>query len=126
MRPAAIASIPTRPLISADRVAGTDVYDAMGKHIGEVHDVMIDKISGQVAYAILSFGGFLGLGERYYPVPWTLLSYDLKLGGYVAPVDRDKLGDAPSFNAEGQLELDNAENGRWIHDYYGTMPYWFM
>ncbi len=115
-----------RPLISADRVAGTDVFDSAGRPIGEVRDVMIDKLSGQVAYAILSLRGFRGSGDRYYPVPWRLLNYDLTRGGYVARIDKDRLGDAPSFSATSRLELETPENIRWIYDYYGATPYWLM
>ncbi len=61
------------PLIAGARVAGTDVYNAAGDHLGEIYDVMLDKLSGKVAYAIMSFGGFLGLGEKYHPIPWSVL-----------------------------------------------------
>ena len=72
----------TTALIGSDKVEGTDVYNARGDHMGSIEHVMIDKRSGQVAYAVLSFGGFLGMGSDYYPVPWAALTYDTTLGGY--------------------------------------------
>ena len=75
----------TAGLIGSDKVEGTYVYDAKGEHIGSIERVMIDKRSGQVAYAVLSFGGFLGIGTDYYPIPWASLSYDTSLGGGTAP-----------------------------------------
>jgi len=72
----------TAALIGSDKVEGTAVYDAHGEHMGSIARVMIEKRSGQVAYAVLSFGGFLGIGSDYYPVPWTALTYDTALGGY--------------------------------------------
>ena len=69
-------------LIGSDRVEGTNVYRSDGKKIGEIERVMIDKVSGQAAYAVMGFGGFLGIGEDHYPVPWQRLHYNEKLGGY--------------------------------------------
>jgi len=69
----------TTALIGSDKVEGTDVYNARGEHMGSIERVMIDKRSGQVAYAVLSFGGFLGIGSDYYPVPWAALTYDTTL-----------------------------------------------
>ena len=71
----------TAGLIGSDKVEGTAVYDAKGEHIGSIERVMIEKVSGQVAYAVLSFGGFLGIGSDYYPLPWESLTYDTSLGG---------------------------------------------
>ena len=70
----------SNPLIAGARVAGTDVYNSAGDHLGEIYDVMLDKQSGKVAYAIMSFGGFLGLGEKYHPIPWSMLDYDVGEG----------------------------------------------
>src|ERR1041384_6041444 len=69
-------------LIGSDRVEGTNVYRSDGKKIGEIERVMIDKVSGQAAYAVMGFGGFLGIGEDHYPIPWQRLKYNEKLGGY--------------------------------------------
>src|SRR5436190_22906507 len=74
---------PNHQLISSEDVEGTDVYGIDGKKIGEIDHLMIDKIFSRVTYAVMSFGGFLGLGHSHYPVPWTALKYDTKLNGYV-------------------------------------------
>jgi len=89
----------TNRLISSDKVDGTDVYNRNGDHLGTVHDVMIDKRTGQVEYAIMSFGGFLGIGESYHPLPWRTLTYDTSMGGYVVDVDRTRLDMAPRYTS---------------------------
>ena len=99
----AIASSPgvqsreTTSLIGSDKVEGTAVYGADQKKIGKLERVMVDKISGKVAYAVVSFGGFLGMGEDYYPVPWATLKYDQNLGGYLGNLTRDKREKAPKY-----------------------------
>src|SRR5918996_4804790 len=80
--PMAIEARETAGLIGSDKVEGTAVYDAKGEHIGSIERVMIEKISGQVAYAVLQFGGFLGIGSDYYPLPWDSPKYDTSLGGF--------------------------------------------
>jgi PRC-barrel domain protein len=88
----------TGSLIGSDKVEGTAVYGRDGRSIGSVQRVMIDKISGKVAYAVVSFGGFLGMGEDYYPMPWAKLDYDTSLGGYRVDITEDQLKGAPKFN----------------------------
>ena len=88
----------TASLIGSDKVEGTAVYGADDQKIGSIQRVMIDKISGKVAYAITSFGGFLGIGEDYYPVPWPTLKYDTRLGGYRTGLTADRLRGAPKYN----------------------------
>jgi PRC-barrel domain len=92
-----LAADETDRLISSDKVEGTAVYDRNGEHLGSVHHLMIDKNTGQVAYSVMSFGGFLGIGESYHPLPWKVLNYDTRLGGYVVNLDRSKLQGAPSY-----------------------------
>lgn len=118
---------PSHPLIPADRVNGTDVYNTRGEKLGKIEDVAIEKVSGEVAYAILSFGGFLGLGEQYYPVPWGLLTYDTEKRGYVIPCEKEKLEDAPSFEANELSGWSDAGSRDAIFAYYapfGVNPYW--
>lgn len=118
---------PEHPLVPAERVNGTRVYNRAGEKLGSVEDIAIDKVSGQVAYAILGFGGILGLGERYFPVPWSVLRYDINREGYVIPCDKDKLDDAPSFETEDLAGWDDSDVRQGIHDYYGpygARPYW--
>jgi sporulation protein YlmC with PRC-barrel domain len=87
----------TGRLVAASKVNGTAVYDMKGERLGSVEDIMIDKISGEVNYAILSFGGFLGIGSEYYPLPWRKLTYDTDLGGFRVDVARETLEGAPRY-----------------------------
>ena len=84
---------------------------------------MVDKFSGQVAYAVMSFGGFLGIGDRYHPLPWKSLDYDTSMGGFVVDLDRSKLEGAPSYGA-GEDPWTDRNYGRGVYDYYGIgYPY---
>jgi hypothetical protein len=85
---------------------------------------MIDKISGKVAYAVISFGGVLGLGAEYYPVPWPNLKYDTRLGGYRIGVTEDRLKGAPKYGRSQEWDWADHENDRLVYDYYGT-PLWY-
>ncbi len=89
----------TDRLISSEKVDGTAVYDRRGERLGTVHHLMIDKYTGHVVYAVMSFGGFLGIGESYYPLPWKMLTYDTRLGGYVVDLDRGRLERAPNYTS---------------------------
>ena len=82
----------TTALIAASKVQGAEVYNAAGESLGSIHDLMIDKISGNVAYAIMSFGGFLGMGNSYHPLPWPLLQYDTSKGGLCRQSRQDPIG----------------------------------
>jgi hypothetical protein len=113
----------TFDLISADKVEGTAVYNRAGEKLGTVDNIMIDKISGRVAYAVMSFGGFLGIGESYHPLPWRVLEYDTGMGGYVVDLDKDRLRGAPSFSRDENPDW-NREWGTRVDDYYGVPSYW--
>ena len=111
------------PLISASKVQGTAVYNLEGDRLGHVEDLMLHKLSGKVAYAIMSFGGFLGMGEKYHPLPWSVLTYDPGRGGYVVPLAKERLQSGPAYNRD---ELTNDDNG-WgqrVNDYYQVTPSW--
>jgi hypothetical protein len=113
----------THSLIGSDEVDGTAVYGSDQEKIGSIERVMIDKISGKVAYAVLSFGGFLGMGEDYYPVPWSNLKYDTNLGGYRVNLTKDQLEKAPRYS-ESEGWNWSRENDRRVYDYYRARPYW--
>lgn len=113
----------THDLIASDKVEGTKVYGSDGKHIGSIERVIIEKRSGRVSYAVMSFGGFLGIGEDHYPIPWAKLSYDERLGGYVTNVTREQVENAPKYHDDDDYEWSR-ENGRRVYDYYGVPPYW--
>jgi hypothetical protein len=113
----------TTTLIAADKVAGTPVYNIQGESIGEIDDVMIDKVSGKVAYAVMSFGGFLGMGENYHPLPWSILKYDPARGGYVVDVANDVLRGSPAYGVDSDPLGDRTYDEK-IYGYYGVPPYW--
>jgi hypothetical protein len=111
-------------LIAGSKVTGTTVYDMAGEKLGHVEDVMIDKQSGRITYAVLSFGGFLGMGDSHHPMPWSILKYDASLGGYRVNLDRRTLEGAPTYAGN---EYGNWEDEAWarkVHDYYKADPYW--
>ena len=106
-------------VISSDEVEGTKVYNTAGEKLGSVDDLMIDKVSGQIRYAVLEFGGFLGMGTDRYPLPWNMLKYDTAKEGYVVPLDKDKLESAPRY-AETEVPDYNDEYGKRVNNYYGV------
>jgi hypothetical protein len=114
----------TADLIASDKVEGTEVYRSNGDHIGEIERVMIEKRSGKVVYAVMSFGGFLGMGEDFYPLPWPLLTYNERLGGYEVNISEEQLKGAPKFRDDEEWDWSDRERGRRIYDYYGATPYW--
>jgi hypothetical protein len=114
----------TVSLIGSDKVDGTAVYGADDRKIGNVQRVMIDKISGKVAYAVVSFGGFLGMGEDYYPIPWQNLKYDTALGGYRIGLTEDDLKGAPKFNRSTDWDWSDRSRDRTVYGYYHT-PLWY-
>ena len=111
-------------LISSRRVEGTAVYDRHEQKLGTIHSVMIEKRSGKVAYALMSFGGFLGIAGKVHPIPWEMLTYSVDLDGYVVDLTREQLREAPT------LQLDEADRPRdraydeEVAGYYGRLPWW--
>jgi hypothetical protein len=110
-------------LIASDKVVGTYVYDRNGNHIGSIEKVTLERRGGRVAYAVMSFGGFLGIGDDYYPLPWDVLDYNTDLGGFQVNITREQLEGAPRYPADGDFDW-SAESGRRVYDYYGIAPYW--
>ena len=106
-------------LISSDRVEGTGVYNNAGDKLGSIDDLVIDKHSGQVRYAVLEFGGFLGMGTDRYPLPWNMLKYDTAKEGYVVPLDKAKLENAPHYDASNMPNY-SPEYGKQVNGYYGV------
>jgi hypothetical protein len=115
-----VATDETLNLISSDKVVGTTVYNRMGEDLGSVYGLMLNKLNGRVAYAIMSFGGFLGMGESYHPLPWRVLTYDPKMGGYVVDLDRKRLENAPNYTKS--TEPDWATYPPKIDAYYAILP----
>ena len=109
----------TGTLISADKVQGTAVYDASGERLGTIDSLMLNKRSGKVAYAVMSFGGFLGIGERYHPLPWDKLSYDVDKGGYNVGATTDQLRAGPTYSRDELDDFESTGRGNDVDDYYG-------
>lgn len=110
-------------LIASNKVEGTSVYNHKGEKLGAIYNFMVDKRSGQVEYAVLQFGGFLGIGSDYYPLPWQVLTYHEREGGYVIDLDKETLNEAPRYAAHAEPDFDETY-GRQIHQFYGlTYPY---
>ncbi len=113
-----------KPLIESDRVEGTTVYDPNGNSIGSIKRLMIEKISGHVAYAVMSFGGFLGMGQEEHAVPWNKLTYDTNLGGYRTDITEEQLRGAPAFSRDREYDWTDRAREQELHDYYGARYYW--
>jgi len=114
----------TVSLIASDKVRGTKIYNRRHEHVGEVEDIMIDKLSGVVAYAVVGFGGFLGLGETRRAVPWSVLHYDTTDDGYVADVDDAVLKNAPNEIPAGDAYYRDVDWNSRIYSHFGVPPYW--
>lgn len=109
----------TRDLIASNKVEGTSVYDLGGDRLGTINNFMVDKRSGQAEYAVMQFGGFLGIGTDNYPIPWSMLRYNVDQGGYVVDLDKDRLNDAPRYGESDEPEY-NADYNRQVYSYYGV------
>jgi len=108
----------TALLIASDKVEGTAVYGPDGDKIGRIENVMIDKLTGRVAYAVLTFGGFLGMGNDYYPLPWAMLKYDESLGGYIVNLTRDQLESAPKYRESDTWDWSDRRELGQIDEHY--------
>lgn len=112
----------TDRLIASDKVEGTRVYNRQGEKLGSVMNFMVDKRTGKAEYAVMEFGGILGIGSEYYPIPWQMLTYEPKQGGYVVDITKEKLDNAPHFRDRDRL-FDHAY-GQSVFGYYGIgYPY---
>ena len=108
----------TTNLISSEKVDGTVVYNREGERLGSIHHFMVGKRNGRVEYAVLSFGGLFGMGERYHPLPWKALDYDTGKGGFVVDIDKEQLKSGPSFE-RGQEPRFDRDYGEKVYGHYG-------
>jgi hypothetical protein len=109
----------TSGLIGSDKVEGTAVYGSDGNKIGSIERIMVGKRDGRVSYAVLSFGGFLGMGDEHYPLPWNQLNYDTNLGGYKVNLTEDQLKGAPKYSGDS-WDWEDRSRARKVSDYYGS------
>lgn len=108
-------------LITSDRVRGTRVLSAGGEGVGEIDHLVIDKITGKVAYAVMKFGGFMGLDGDFYPIPWKMLAYDTSREAYVTDVSEAKVKSAPTYEKANLHDRDEAQR---IHNHFDVPFYW--
>jgi sporulation protein YlmC with PRC-barrel domain len=116
-------------LITASRVKSTQVMNSSGDKIGHVEDLSIERESGRVRYALMSFGGFLGIGDKLHPLPWNVLKYNTERGGYVVPLSKEELTDAPSYTAAelaayGGHDIEFRDDLYTYYHRFGAVPYW--
>jgi hypothetical protein len=114
---------PSHPLIESNRVEGTPVYDPRDKRIGTIHHLVIEKVSGRVVYAVMSFGGFLGIGAHEHTIPWEKLTYDTQLGGYRTDITQEQLTGAPVSYGDEAIWRDRKRE-QAIHDHWKVPPYY--
>ncbi|MBA3677337.1 MAG: PRC-barrel domain-containing protein [Sphingosinicella sp.] len=108
----------TSRLIASNKVEGTAVYGSDEARLGHIYNFMVNKYSGRVEYAVMTYGGFLGMGHRYYPLPWRILTYDIRMGGYRVNMAERDLRDAPSFDRQSEPRFDR-HYGEQVLDWYG-------
>src|SRR5664279_5018970 len=113
-----------RRVLSASTLAGDSVQNSAGEDLGKVDELMIDIPSGRVAYAVLSIGGFLGMGNKLFAVPWSALRVDEDKKIFVLDVDKKKLENAPGFDKDNWPDMADTAWGNEIFSYYGAVPYW--
>ena len=110
--------------IRAKKVIGTDVKNATGDKIGEIEDVVLDKLSNNIMFAVVGFGGLLGMGEKYHPIPWSSLNYNESEGSYIVNFTKDQLESAPSDSIEALTRDDGTSYRDRAYDYYQAPRYW--
>jgi sporulation protein YlmC with PRC-barrel domain len=115
---------PGPEVLSADTLSGDDVVNDAGENLGEIRDIMIDVPSGRVAYAVLSFGGFLGMGNKLFAIPWQALQLDADNKRFILDMDKERLETAPGFDKDQWPSMADNEWARDVHEYYGQRPYW--
>jgi len=110
--------------VKASSIIGTDVVNAKGDNLGDVKEVVIDPRTGRVAYAVVSFGGFLSMGEKLFAIPFSALDYDAEKNEYVLDVSKERLEAAPGFDADNWPAMSDEKWNRDVYKYYQRSPYW--
>ena len=111
---------PGPQLMGADTLIGNDVYNQNDEDLGDIKEIMLDTNTGKVAYAVLSYGGFLGMGEKLFAVPWEALKLDTENKRFVLNVDSEKLESAPGFDKDNWPNMADEKWADSIHSFYGT------
>jgi hypothetical protein len=125
VQPASSAKETSR-LISSEKVAGSKVENTKGDNLGHIEEIMVDKITGRVGYAVLNYGSFLGMGGKLFALPWDILKYDTRRDAYIIAIPEERLKNAPSFDANAWPDMGNRDFGKEIHTYYGSTADWLV
>jgi len=118
------ADTSTRRIVSAGTMVGDSVRNLSGDDLGKVQEIMLDVNDGSIAYAVLSFGGFLGMGDKLFTVPWKALTLVHDEEYFLLDVDKEVLENAPGFDKDNWPDFSDSTWGQGIHDHYSTTPYW--
>ncbi len=110
-------------LMGANTLDGNDVFNRQNEDLGDIKEIMLDVASGRVAYAVLSYGGFMGIGDKLFAVPWSALTLDTENKRFVLDVDKNRLSHAPGFNKDKWPDMADKTWAKEVHDYYGVTPY---
>jgi sporulation protein YlmC with PRC-barrel domain len=113
-------------LMGAETLIGNEVYNGQEEHLGEIKEIMLETGTGKVAYAVLSYGGVLGMGDKLFAVPWNALKLDTVNKRFMLDVDKERLKNAPGFDKDAWPSMSDRKWGGSLHEYYGTRPYWEM
>ena len=111
-------------VLSADTLENEKVVNAAGEKLGNIEDYMIDLNNGRIAYCVLSFGGFLGMGDKLFAIPWQAMTLDTENKRFILNIDRERLKNAPGFDKDNWPDTTNPQWGTSIYNYYGVRPYW--
>ncbi|HLA75208.1 MAG TPA: PRC-barrel domain-containing protein [Gammaproteobacteria bacterium] len=115
---------PDRNVLSVSTLMDDPVHNTAGEDLGKIEDFMIDLDEGRIAYAVLSFGGFLGMGDKLFAIPWSALTIDADEHAFVLDVDKDTLENAPGFDKDNWPDMADRRWGEQVYSYYGRKPYW--
>ncbi|CAN5269051.1 hypothetical protein BH10PSE19_BH10PSE19_18850 [soil metagenome] len=114
----------SRNVVKTAEVIKVDVKNPAKENLGNIEEIMLDKLSGRVAYVVLASGGFLGMGEKYFALPWHSLHFDINENCFILNVDKEKIKNAPGFDKDNWPDMADRQWGQKVFDYYGTKPYW--
>lgn len=110
--------------VKASSIIGTDVVNTKGDNLGDIKEVVIDPRTGRVAYGVVSFGGFLSMGEKLFAIPFSAFAYDVAKDEYVLDVSKERLKAAPGFDADHWPSMSDEKWNRDVYKYYDRSPYW--
>ncbi len=110
--------------VKASSIIGTNVVNPKGDSLGDIKEIVIDPRTGRVAYAVVSFGGFLSMGEKVFAIPFSAFKYNVTKNDYVLDVSKERLTAAPGFDSDHWPSMSDEKWNREVHKYYERSPYW--